>query len=492
MRSLISTLSALLIAATATLAGAAPATFTFSQGGFSEGAAINGSFSGEDLDGNGELSQGELTAFAVTFSGNSIVPGFSLGLPDLFGLVYRLDGGPLGDDLTGGIEGIGATGSNFGYEVGPGPQSECGIGIDCAVVSDFTMSGADDFSQLLVAINGGFLTPGGFSELSTITTETAGSNVAPAAVIVQTAAEAATIIAQRFATFASRAMGMSAPAPSAVFNTGGAVPLAAGDFLDTPMGYWASYSRNNLNNDFSATAFDGSVTNVLGGVDWSFGDNLLVGLAAGYERQDFVTIFNGGGQETDGIVVAPYAGYRLSDQWSVDGTVGFTYSDIEQFRTQVVQTVSSELDAWRVFAAANLNWFGGRDRWLLSARGGLLYAQDSFDSFTENTGVAGGLFNPEREFDIGQASIGGEVGYAIGDFVPFVNGRFIYDVEESVVEVGPGQAAPGADRTEFQAGFGLRYFGRDNGISADVEFTTVETRENIDSYTISATVRIEL
>ena len=35
-----------------------------------------------------------------------------------------------------GIEGIGAEGNGFSYSVGPGPVSECGIGVDCAVVSD--------------------------------------------------------------------------------------------------------------------------------------------------------------------------------------------------------------------------------------------------------------------------------------------------------------------------------------------------------------------
>ncbi|NNL99733.1 MAG: autotransporter outer membrane beta-barrel domain-containing protein, partial [Gammaproteobacteria bacterium] len=412
--------------------------------------------------------------------------------------------GPAG--FTYSLSGLGGTGGTFapntstgnlaGSPVASGSYQLSVFGQGASVAGPYSI---DWLLQVDVATIGGVLPPppppGGITEISPVTEETAVTNVVPAAVIVQTGGEAATVIAQRFSSFVSKAIGggrRGSPAGvPAVYVPGGGVPLAAGDVLQSPMGYWASYSRNNLRNNFSTTAFDGNVTNVIGGVDWTFGEDLLVGLAAGYEKQDFVTLFNGGTQQTDGIVVAPYAGWRINDQWSIDGTAGFAYNDVEQSRTQLAQTITSELDAWRVFAAGNVNWFGGRDRWLLSARAGVLYAQDSFDSFTENTGVAGGLFNPEREFDIGQASIGGEIGYAIGDFVPFVNGRFVYDVEESVVEVGPGQVSPGSDRTEFQAGFGLRYYS-DNGISADVEFSTVETRSNIDSYTISATVRIDL
>jgi hypothetical protein len=79
--------------------------FSFSQAGFSEGAGVTGTFTGSDLDLDGQLSsfEGEILAFSMTFSGNSIVPTFSLGLVDLFGLVYDLDGGPLGDGTTGGM-----------------------------------------------------------------------------------------------------------------------------------------------------------------------------------------------------------------------------------------------------------------------------------------------------------------------------------------------------------------------------------------------------
>ena len=146
---------ALLLAGLSSTVLAAHQSFTFSQGGYDEGAVVTGSFIGDDLDSNGQLERfgpcgGEVIDFEMSFSGNSIVGSFSLGCDDLYGLVYDLDGGPLGDGLSLAIEGIGAAGGVFKYEVGPGPVAQCGQQADCGVVTDGDNS---DFSQELVQVN---------------------------------------------------------------------------------------------------------------------------------------------------------------------------------------------------------------------------------------------------------------------------------------------------------------------------------------------------
>ncbi len=142
----------------ASAAAAQQQTFTFSQGGFAEGATVSGSFSGEDLDSDGQLASfnGEISDFQMSFSGNSVVPAFSLGFAELNGLVYDLNGGPLGDGQVLGIEGIAADDATFSYQAGPGPVDLCGQGIDCASVSDGTDT---DNSQELIQVGGAAATP---------------------------------------------------------------------------------------------------------------------------------------------------------------------------------------------------------------------------------------------------------------------------------------------------------------------------------------------
>jgi hypothetical protein len=100
-----------------------PGVFDFTEGGFAGGATISGFFKGTDTDSDGQLNSflGEVTDFHMSFSGNSKVGAFSLGLGSLFGLVYDLDGGPLGDGLDLAIEGVGASSFKDTYLAGPGP-----------------------------------------------------------------------------------------------------------------------------------------------------------------------------------------------------------------------------------------------------------------------------------------------------------------------------------------------------------------------------------
>ena len=84
-------------------AGAVPITLGFSQAGFDIGGRISGQFRGEDLDANGQLDYfaGEISAFNIAYTDAGGALQFSLGLADLSGLVFDLEGpfGVLGDGL---------------------------------------------------------------------------------------------------------------------------------------------------------------------------------------------------------------------------------------------------------------------------------------------------------------------------------------------------------------------------------------------------------
>lgn len=99
--------------------------FTFSQDGFAEGATVTGTFRAFDMDGDGQISSfdGEVNGFTMSFSGNSIVPAFSADFAGLFGLVYDLGSGGLGDGLALDVEGALGFDATFSYvyATGQGP-----------------------------------------------------------------------------------------------------------------------------------------------------------------------------------------------------------------------------------------------------------------------------------------------------------------------------------------------------------------------------------
>lgn len=95
---------AVAVAATPALAGS----WSFQQGAYSGGGSFSGSFAGADGNGDGWLSSfdGEVTTFQATFTGDALVATVHFGPVDLYGLTYRLDGGPLGDDSDAPGEGL--------------------------------------------------------------------------------------------------------------------------------------------------------------------------------------------------------------------------------------------------------------------------------------------------------------------------------------------------------------------------------------------------
>lgn len=131
------------LAASLACAGANAIDFTFSQSGFA-GGSVTGSFSGEDVDGDGFLSfdlfapgADTVSAFSLLFSGGGGLGAFSLGLADLEGLIFKIDGDDiLGNDFNpdGLPEGLaafdGATGNYFyagdAFTLSAGVQGEVG------------------------------------------------------------------------------------------------------------------------------------------------------------------------------------------------------------------------------------------------------------------------------------------------------------------------------------------------------------------------------
>ena len=104
-------------------------TLNFAQNGFNGGGTISGTFTGADLDSNGQLSSfaGEITAYSATFSGNAFVPAFTHTFADLIGLVFDLgQDSLLGNGTSGDLEGVSSLNAQFQYGTGVGPTGEPG------------------------------------------------------------------------------------------------------------------------------------------------------------------------------------------------------------------------------------------------------------------------------------------------------------------------------------------------------------------------------
>lgn len=121
-------------------------TFSFSQGGYSGGGSIAGSFTAIDLNHDGQIQSflGEVSAFSLMFAGDTVVGSFTHSLSDLNGLVYDLGSGFIGDGQTLSIEGMASNWhGTIGFDFASGYGPTGGIGgraIDIATGATSTSS----------------------------------------------------------------------------------------------------------------------------------------------------------------------------------------------------------------------------------------------------------------------------------------------------------------------------------------------------------------
>lgn len=215
---------------------------------------------------------------------------------------------------------------------------------------------------------------------------------------------------------------------------------SAGDGFDYPWGLWATYSHTDSEDDFATTAYDSDSDSFMAGMDFQPWDNILTGVAIGYDTTEIQTNFNTGEEDLDSFTVVPYFAIHLTDyvgtgfDLSADGAIGFSFVDIDQFRTAGGARVTSSTDADRYFFSGNVNagqYFGD---FYLSGNTGILVSRENTEGFTESDGTV----NADRRSDFGQISIGGRAAYQWGAFEPFASVTYNYEFNRQDVTVATG------------------------------------------------------
>ena len=275
--------------------------------------------------------------------------------------------------------------------------------------------------------------------------------------------------------------------------------LNAGDMFNN-ISVWGSFNRNNLDDDFFNTSYDSDTNSFLVGADIQPQDNMVAGIAIGYEDTDVDTIFNSGEQDQDGITIAGYFGYLINDNFSIDASAGYTSVEYDQSRiatgvdpnffTVAGSTVSSEFDADRYFIAGNVNGFWVHNNWLLGANAGLVWGEEDQDDFTESSGAISAGF-AGQDFETGLLRIGGNVAYDNqSGFTPYFGLEYLNEFERDDIVLSPGLAQPENDEDEFVLTLGVSYFGNQS-ISGDINVNVSVGRDDIDNRNAYLMLRTE-
>lgn len=258
----------------------------------------------------------------------------------------------------------------------------------------------------------------------------------------------------------------------------------AGGAGDKRFGAWLQGAYSTVDNTQVGLQFDGSVYNLVGGLDYMVNDKVVVGVALGYEMLDITTAFNAGSIEADGFGVTPYIGIALTNAWSLDAAAGYTWLSYDTKRNT---NITGSYDAERWFVASNLTGNYASGRWRLMPKVGVLYLEEESDSYRDSTG--GALVGSVTK--LGRISAGGRVGYAFDSVMPYFKLMGEYDFEKN----GSVRLANGTfshdDDMGGQVGVGFDFYGS-NTLSGNVEASYNSLgRTDLDVWTTTARLRVK-
>jgi hypothetical protein len=232
--------------------------------------------------------------------------------------------------------------------------------------------------------------------------------------------------------------------------------------------------------------YGGTISNAVVGYDRRLSDDLIGGIAIGYEKVLINTkyVANGGSVEGDTVSFSPYAGYSINDWLVADGLLGFARIT---YRFKSNATEVGDATANRYFGAANLTAYKRYDDTMIKAAIGYLRIAEFQGSYTSSANT----FNRESLANFGQAratlSAGHDLRSDVGIFTPNVFARYEYDLPHAQkVDLANGYRSTN-DPDGMTFGAGLDFAVDD--IKINVGATTVQFRDNLESFGLDATFR---
>lgn len=232
--------------------------------------------------------------------------------------------------------------------------------------------------------------------------------------------------------------------------------------LDGKLGGFAEASYSHLRSKEAGGEYVGDVKNGVAGLDYKIQDNILLGVAVGYEMSNFATIYNRGWLDGKGVTIAPYMGIAFSN-FVLDITVGRSWLDYENLRGSNGIAYGA-YDANREFVTSNLTATYGWQGLRLAPSVGVLFAREIANAYIDSRGAQ----QDEVTSSMGRASFGGEIGrpldltgVCVCRFEPFLKAKLNYDFKhDGRVVLANGQLSAVNDMTG-QLGGGFRVgFGR--------------------------------
>lgn len=263
---------------------------------------------------------------------------------------------------------------------------------------------------------------------------------------------------------------------------------------------WASYGRSSYGSRSTVLPSNATLYSLRLGADRLIRERYSVGAAVVAERLNVTTRFNGGAEDGNGIMLAPYFTILASDAVSIDLNAGLGKVSERQNRIDPASVpgtpsiLTSGYDARRRFHSVTVNGMREIGNWVLGGRIGYIDSRENQDGYTELGGPSARTVR-ERTIRLRQVLVGIDAAYRLPqNFEVYGTGLHRRDLTLDDGGGGGGLPALGssgpADRTQWDWTLGLRFFSS-RGMTLAAEWVKTTGRELFVHRAVNVLARFE-
>ncbi len=246
---------------------------------------------------------------------------------------------------------------------------------------------------------------------------------------------------------------------------------------------WGALGQNQIGYSFTPLRSSGKVNLVMGGVDYTFGNNIILGVAYTDDRTRVDTQFNNGTLGGNGYSIAPYIAVPFARNWVFDASMGWGRNRISQVdnTTPGIVLTGNTTDV-RFFSSLALSYAAqvGKLQW--TGKGMYLFSEDKLSQFTQSNNV----LVPSSTTRVAQMRLGGQLSYDAGGIVPYAGLTYIYDTQAPTQPVFGG-VNPANDRDAWQVALGVNFYSR-GPLSGSVQYSQDTNRKEIKNNLLMANI----
>lgn len=246
--------------------------------------------------------------------------------------------------------------------------------------------------------------------------------------------------------------------------------MAAGNATEK-WNVWGAISGDNTRYDGGTipTRFSADATNTVLGADYTLTPTLALGLSTAFDNVTGSSTVGAGAAAAkyriDGYTIAPYLGWQINQDWSLDATMGWG---------QGSYSGSSTANPDRFFYGSNLNytrWFGN---WQVTGKGSYLHGEEKFSAASTN--------------EIGQWRLGAQAGYWMNGVMPYLGLSYSTDNRSTTNAAGAASTTDDLGKNALLWSVGANFISLKNSLTGGIAYSAESGRDHSKHDTLMANI----